>query len=164
MTTTTHLERAAGGATRALSRRLSRRTFVGRVGRYAIATSLGAGGLALVDPAAAHNTGTCGACNPGAPTCCTNGTDSVLCSNLPGWNQNSCPPGTAGCGSWTAGTCGPGGTGTLRFADCCLQCGNGDLCTCIGGAPSCCRHQRWRNGAIDDCAINHIKCRRSFCS
>lgn len=160
----TYLESIADAAARGLARRLSRRAAVSQFGRMTIAASLGAGGLALFPSrAGAHLTGTCGNCSPGAPTCCTDGTDSILCSDLPGWGQNSCPPSTVGCGSWTAGTCN-GGTGTLRMADCCGNCNNGALCECIGGRPTCCRHQLHRNGASDDCATNHIKCRRSFCS
>lgn len=152
----TWLEGVSAEISQALARRVSRRHVVGRIGRTGVAVSLGGAGMALfAAPASAHSGGQCGQCQG---SCC--GSESVWCSTLTGVNQ--CPSGSYGCGSWTVGTC--SGGGVLRYADCCGGCNNGAACTCIGGSPSCCRHQQWTNGASNDCANNHIKCRRSFCS
>lgn len=83
-------------ASDSLARRISRRSFLARTTRTAIAVVMGSAGatLLLADPAAAH-TGGCGTCSG---SCC--GSLSVLCSNLPGHNQNSCPGQTVNCGYW----------------------------------------------------------------
>jgi len=152
----TRLEALAEQVMRKLSVKMSRRAVIDRLGKQAIAVSVGGAGVAiLASPAYAHVGGGCGSCQG---SCC--GPDSVWCSTLTG--VNACPSGSVGCGSWIAGTC--AGGATLRYADCCGGCNNGASCTCIGGAPSCCRHQVHHNGAIDDCSTQHIKCRRSFCS
>jgi hypothetical protein len=161
--TESNLEGAVGAFSRALAQRFTRRSGLSRLGRFGVALSLGGAGVALLDDRAFAATATscCGSCSG---TCC--GSESVWCYNLPGWYQNACPTGTCGCGSWVAGTC-SGGT-TLRYADCCGECGAGADCTCIGGAPSCCRYQTYTNGSCNDCTCGsegfRIKCRRSFCS
>ncbi len=162
-TTETHLQGASEWLTRGIAERITRRKALDRLGKSAIALTLGgAAGAALADPAQAHIPGAyCGQCT-GSTSCCT--AVSVKCTNLPGWNQNSCPPGTCGCGSWvepvSTSIC---SSGQRRYADCCGACNNGQLCTCIGGAPSCCRHQDYTNGSCNDCLNQHIKCRRWFC-
>jgi hypothetical protein len=154
------LESSVGVISRALAVRLTRRSALSRLGRYGVALSIGSAGAALLDEQAFGTTvtGCCGSCTIG--NCC--GSDSVWCSDLPGWNQNSCPTGSCGCGSWTHGTCADGRI--LRYADCCGGCNNGGNCTCINGAPSCCRHQLHTNGSCNDCCGYWIKCRRWFCS
>lgn len=154
--TDTRLEALADIVMRRLAVKMNRRAVIDRLGKQAIAITLGGAGVAvLASPASAHLGASCGACQG---SCC--GADSVWCETLTG--SNSCPSGTVGCGSWIDGTC--AGGATRRFADCCGDCGNGAYCQCVGGAPSCCRHQVHHNGAIDDCANQHIKCRRWFCS
>lgn len=149
------LEELSGEISRTLARRVSRRNALGRFGRTSVAVSLGGLGMGVfATPASAHVGGSCGQCQGG---CC--GAESVWCSTL--WGNNSCPPGSYGCGNWVAGSC--SGGRTLRYADCCGGCNNGGNCQCIGGRPSCCRHQQWHNGDSDNCRVNHIKCRRSYC-
>jgi hypothetical protein len=143
------------GATRRLAVKMSRRAMIDRVGKQAIALSLGGAGLAIAAPDAwAHTSNVCGACTG---NCC--GADSVWCSTLTG--TNACPSGTVGCGHWAAGSC--SGGRTLYYADCCKNCDNGAACRCVGGHPHCCRHQAHRNGTSNDCG-DHIYCRRSYCS
>lgn len=154
--TPTRLEQAGRSLNHLLATRTSRKSLLDRMGKSAIALTLGAAASGVfASTAKAHLGSTCGACQG---SCC--GSDSVWCETLTG--SNACPGGTVGCGSWIAGTC--AGGQTLRYADCCGDCGNGAYCQCVGGAPSCCRHQTYRNGSSDNCADNHIKCRRWFCS
>jgi hypothetical protein len=137
---------------------ITRRSLIHRAGRYGIALSLGGVGAGvLASPALADCTDSCNHCTG---SCCNN--ESVFCAELPGWNQNACPPGTCGCGSWTKSYSGCS-SGVERVADCCGSCGTcGADCYCPGGDPSCCNHQRWHNGSCDDCN-QHVKCRRTFC-
>ena len=139
-----------------LARRISRRSFLARTTRTAIAVVMGSAGASrvLADPAAAH-TGGCGSCGG---SCC--GANSVLCQNLPGHMQNSCPGQTVNCGYWEVNdsSC---ASGRRRYIDCCGGCAGGSNCTCINGAPSCCRHKTYpqQQGTCSD----HIKCRRHHC-
>jgi hypothetical protein len=152
------LEQVSGEISRALARRVSRRDAIGRFGRTAVAVSLGGAGMGVfAAPAAAHLGASCGDCQG---SCCD--LESVWCTTINN-GVNACPSGSYGCGSWSSGNTCAGG-GVLRYADCCGGCNNGLACTCIGGRPSCCRHQQWTNGASNNCADNHIKCRRSFCA
>src|SRR6266516_481215 len=83
------LDRFAVSTSRALARRLPRRTFLGKVGLYATAAVVGASASTLLsqDPALARSN--CG---------CTGG-NSVSCQCLTG--TNACPSGTCQCGCWT---------------------------------------------------------------
>lgn len=154
-------ETALGAGTRVLSRALakrwSRRSLIGRAGRGAVVMAMAGAGAAtlLADPSEAHSSTTCGSCTG---TCCSS--DSVRCGSLPGWMQNSCPTNAFNCGYWDVNdsSC---ASGIRRQVDCCADCHNGADCTCINGNPSCCRHKSHSNqqGTCGD----HIKCRRHLC-
>ena len=163
--TETRLGQTGAALSRALARRLTRRSAVYRLGRYGVALALGRAGAALLDDGALAATAAscyCGECFS-APdrNCC--GNDSVWCSWAYG-TPGECPAGTCECGSWPAG---PG----MRNGDCCGECGGGSDCSCLYfyGAywPSCCRIQNWKPGNCgNDCSncstAYYIKCRRSF--
>lgn len=148
--TDTKLERYSKVATTRLARSVSRRSFIGRVGRGAIAASLGSAGAALLanNSALAH-TGGCG---------CADGCGlSVSCDNLPGHMHNSCPSGSCGCGCWCCSTTGCA-SGYREWCDCCGGCSGG--AGCANGKPTCYNHAVWSNGCNGHI---HIKCRRKNC-
>ena len=159
--TATRLEWHSETATRALAGKLSRRSFLGRVGRGAIAITLGAQGMRLLTPSLAiadHHP-----CPSGCDCSC-----SVSCNYLPGWNSNSCPNwpnGTCRCGSWcfNDNTC---ASGMRRWIDCCNTgwCGNHGGCKCIESKnrPTCCNDRAYSNG---DCSPSPglIVCRIQTC-
>lgn len=145
----THLESLSNRASRRLAGRISRRSFMGRVGKGAIAATLGsAGANLLLAPAIAHD-------NPCQAGC------SIGCATLTG--SNNCPSGSCNCGCWCirvpSGTC----SSTYReWCDCCGGC-QGNL-KCVEGSdglthPSCYNHKAWPEGCDD----LHIKCRRHRC-
>jgi hypothetical protein len=153
------LEETSGSLTRALASRTSRRSFMGRLGRGAIAASLGAAGAQLLAPAAAQAVG-CGSCSG-----C-----SIGCGNLNQWNRNSCPPGSCSCGSWVIRVASSTCSSTLRrWTDCCNTgwCGDhaGGNCNSIGDDgrrhPSCCNPREYFNGSCN--ANGRIVCRRHSC-
>ena len=148
------LETLSEEIARGFAQRVSRRSFLGRLGKGMIAASLGAGGAAiLAEDAFAH------ACNCERCDC------SIGCAALPGHNSNSCPPGTCTCGCWCVS-----GESCPAFREWCDCCG-GDYCNphgcrCVTGTdgctrPSCCHHKEWPGG----CGSSswHIACRRSQC-
>lgn len=146
------LATAAGSVSRRAAERYSRRSFVGKVGRYGVAMTMGWAAMDVLRPeeALAH-------CWQG--TACgyqVYGCNSVWCAG------NECPAGTCGCGSWCEpyASC---ASGWRRVADCCGDCNcAGD---CNHNCPqSCCNHQLYRNGSCSDCQNHHIKCRRWFCA
>lgn len=141
-------------ASRNLANRISRRSMISRLGKTAMALTLGSAGVSLLaDPASAHFSPTCGSCSG---SCCSS--NSVLCANLPGHNANSCPSGSCECGYWTVSQPGCPGTGLRKWTDCCL---GGDPCTCPGGTPSNCRHKTYSQGCTD--CWHHIRCRKYVC-
>src|SRR5574340_983822 len=107
------LESVVGSASRDSARRLGRRSFIGKVGRYGVAITAGWAGMDLLRPenAFAHCVNDCLACSG---TCC--GQNSVFCAG------NVCPSGTCGCGSWVEPYSGCS-SGMRRLADCCGGCG-----------------------------------------
>lgn len=172
MTATTEaggrLDGAVGSLSRALARRVTRRSALGRIGKYGVALSLGAAGTSLIEDqawaAASAASGCCSNCiNKCGHSQCN---DSIYC-NYGGY----CPPGTCECGAWSYyQECGPGNKGIIFYGDCCGGCGGGANCSCPGGAPHCCNYHEWDNGqcAAYQCQCNsttfYINCRRSYCS
>ena len=160
---------ASGSAARYIANRMSRRSFLGRLGQGAIVTAMGTSGLTLLAQSAfAHspNPCVCGQCTGDNGNCCSR--DSIGCGSLPGWNDsNNCPPGSELCGCWTvtvsSGTC---ASGIREWCDCCKGCGTPANCQCITGDdglthPSCCRHKFYTGFQANAC--DHIRCRRRRC-
>lgn len=146
------LESSSDAFARRLAQRVSRRSFLGRVGKGAIvAATAGVAGVALLDVGAfAH-------VNPCQETC------SISCESLPGHNANSCPGSTNTCGCWcinVSSVC--GATGIREWCDCCGD----NYCQgnrqCVEGTdnrthPSCYNHDAYGPGS------EHIACRRHHC-
>jgi hypothetical protein len=153
----TYLESLSNRLARGLATRVSRRSAVGRLGRGAIAVSLGSAGAAIfVGGAAAHT------CN------CSNCSNSVRCECLPG-GSNNCPSGSCQCGWWCVsdGTC---PSGHKFWIDCCGGCNSGQACNCVVDCvdgqqrPTCCHHKEWGCGCgTVGSEFSHIKCRIHVC-
>lgn len=138
------LEGLSENGARRLAMRVSRRSFLGRLGRGMIAASLGAasGAMLLADSVIAHPLpGGCGGC-------------SVTCNTLTG--NNRCPNGTNPNGCWciTASPC-------ANYKEWC-DCTGDNYCQgnrrCINGNPSCYNHRFYSNTGD-----THIACRRYRC-
>jgi hypothetical protein len=152
-TETTGLEKVGGDFSRFFASRVSRRSFLSRVGVGAVALTMGGtAGEALVERAHAHSSCNCGACSG---TCGCN--NSVTCANLTG--SNVCPSGSCICGCWWVSYSGCA-SGFREWCDCCMGCGS---CSCHSGAPSCCNHKFYSSRSTCSTGCNHIKCRRWRC-
>jgi hypothetical protein len=159
MAEATYLEQLSEAVARGLSARVSRRSALGRLGRGAIAVSLGGGAAAyLSETAAAH----------GCP--CGSGCGfSVRCQCLSGGAVGSCPSGTCECGWWCVNdsSC---PSGHKFWIDCCGGCNNGGSCTCMTDCvdgvsrPYCCHHKVYGCGCgTVGSESSHIKCRIRRC-
>lgn len=156
----TWLENLNESISRSLASRFSRRSFMGRLGKGAVAATLGSAGVALVRPEAAL----AASCPSGCNCAC-----SVSCEYLPGWGQNSCPTngyGTCACGSWCFSTtqC---PSGIRRWDDCCginyctKNPGTGCYCVSSVNRPSCCNTKTYSGGCGDASSI--VACRMNTC-
>jgi hypothetical protein len=146
-----------------LAQRVTRASALGKLGRSAVAVSLGSAGVAfLAQEAGAHNVCAYQGCdtnNPNCSPCCYN--LSVTCGSLTG-NYGSCPSGSYDCGYWeyTDNSCNTANH-LRRWTDCCGSCSEGSIGDCRGGAPHCCNHKEYpQQGGI---CSDHIRCRYTFC-
>jgi hypothetical protein len=151
-----------------LAERVSRRSALEKVGRYGMAMSLGAAGVALAPGGLAEAAALASCCD----TCVSNPCGGSGCPNSVWCGLGGvCPSGTCECGSWSiGGSCTSGGkSGTYYAGDCCGNCGGGTNCACHSGAVQCCNYHEWQNGwcAVNDCTCGtsgwFIKCRRQYC-
>lgn len=161
------VDRAVERFSRTLAERLTRRSAVARLGGYGVALSLGAAGVALLEPDRAR-----------ADPCGCGGCKNVSCGcNLSIWCNagGDCPSGTCHCGGWTFScSCSSNGhSGCWWYGDCCGDCGAGSSCLCYsdtcGNSPSCCNQPEWYFNAFCNniCNCNnpwHIYCRRKYCN
>jgi hypothetical protein len=170
------LDHAVESLSRGLARRMTRRSALSKLGRYGVAMSLGASGVALLkdERASAVITSTC--CQSCRGGCCN--CDSYWCS-LGG----VCPSYTCRCGAWWAG-CYCANGARLYYGDCCGNCGCGSYCNCAadrcgngacnqpGGCspcPACChqfQHTSDTGRECGDCGCGcpwYVNCRRAFC-
>jgi hypothetical protein len=153
----TLLSRGAAFLSQRLAERVSRRSFLARVGRGAIAVAMGgSAALALPDRGYAHDSCECGSCSG---SCC--GALTVRCENLPGWNRNRCPSDSCICGCWwesvSTSVC---SSGIREWCDCCRGCTG---CDCVNDHPTCCRHKTYSSRSQCASGCNHIRCRRWRC-
>jgi hypothetical protein len=159
--TSTRAEQVSDLIARSLAQHISRRSFLGRLGKGVVAVSLGAAGAeALLRPPTAM-----------AITCDVNGC-SIQCSQLNGWNQNSCPTGTCECGCWCLISSNQGCPNSHKqWCDCCGGgwCGApGHGCHCQTAGcngktyPTCCYTKEWTGQGCGDSSW-HIACRKSDC-
>jgi len=164
---TSALEILGATVSRSMAAKLSRRSFVGRLGQGVIALTFGAAGATLFRPASAS-----------ALSCSDSSCDpcSIACEHLNGFSGgNKCPNGTCDCGSWTVSlsTSGLCPQNLRRWIDCCDKgswCANhgGPNCNSVGTdgrhKPSCCNHKEWGGCPFDSCTgTGVIVCRRHIC-
>jgi hypothetical protein len=139
----TKLENGSERVMRRLAIRVSRRSFLGTLGRGAVVATIGgvASSVILEGEAQAHSCG-CSGC-------------SVHCQTLTG--NNRCPNNTSVCGCWCIAD--SGCANYKEWCDCCgdTYCQNHPR-QCINGNPSCCNH-RFYSTTSDV----HIACRRYRC-
>lgn len=174
------IERTTGAAAAFLASRMSRRSFLGRVTKYSVASVAGAAGAGiLVNPALA--TLTCDfsfTCDSGCagdrrPPCGAG--RSITClgytgSNCPstGGTGGTCPNCSTACGSWHF-SCPSCPSGIKTFTDCCAtcdQCSAASSCVCkcdIDGVQRahCCFKHCWKGGQS---GCNYVVCRTQNCS
>jgi hypothetical protein len=133
----------------ALARRTPRRSFLGTMGRLAIAAGAGgavggAGALLWAEPASA------------TATVCGGATHSAYCGCSS--STTSCPSGSCQCGCWAV--CNSVCTPVLTYyCDCCAT--SSCSCTCPCG-PRCCFTKEWSGGCGS--SSSRIRCRIRFCS
>ena len=175
------LDRAAGALSRGLARKFTRRSVLSKVGKYGVALSLGAAGVALLDDEAWACTNCCASNGGCCRDCCSRG----CCGAESRWCglHGRCPSGTCGCGAWWTGrycvNSSGQRTGRLMYGDCCGDCGCGSKCTCSSSfnchgtsspCPSCCHQVQWYTDPSRSCGQCqcrcpwYIKCRRAFCA
>ncbi len=183
----TNLERLNRSIIVSLDDRITRRSFVGRMGRGLLVWSLaGTGVVALAGAAhAACNydgsqdapcgcgNGDCGTtlkCKP-APNhnCCLALT--ITCKDLTG-TGGQCPANTSACGSWSIvnPTGCTSGNHIEQWTDCCGTsgvCDGGNNCQCVTGCdgelqPTCCRTKCYCGG-FGSCGSAYIRCRFAQC-
>jgi hypothetical protein len=158
---------------RQLASRLSRRSFVSRLGRGLAVTAVSGIGLVATAKeayAACQYAGTdAGGCvcqvtctNPSGQSCCSPSLVSINCADLPG-GSNACPAGSCKCGCWCISDSGCA-SGLRRWTDCC-GCSPGD-CKCVTGCDgvlhqSCCRTKCY--GGCGTCNSSKIRCRFKSC-
>jgi hypothetical protein len=145
----TRLEGIANRVSRRLAMRVTRRSFIGRLGAGATVALLGAEAANLI-------------ASPSSALACSSGC-STGCLELDGWKKNSCPTGSCDSGCWCItvpqSTC---STGLKRWCDCTGGCSHGADCHCnSNGAPTCCNHKFWGGGCGD--SDDYIKCRHWNC-
>jgi hypothetical protein len=173
---------AAAGLSRAAAERVSRRSFVGKLGRFGIVAAGAGVGLGVLsntawavctdfncDCAGREGDSGCGS-GRGCPGCEKCG-HSLTCKALTGIG-GACPSGTRTCGSWTC-NCGSGtcGGGVREWVDCCPEdgntiCSDASSCRCLRDDdgcthPTCCYRKDYAGGSITRCAF--IRCRFSRC-
>src|SRR6266702_6180836 len=143
------VDRWAREMSRGMANRYPRRSFLGKVGRYAAAAVAGgsASVLLLQEPALAVGCG-CGA------------THSVSCLCLTG--SNTCPSGTCQCGCWSAcDTSRCPSPHSIQWCDCCNKSSHGSACVAsCSNLPKNCFSKEWSGG----CSTGHsIRCRKFSC-
>jgi hypothetical protein len=153
--TGTWLEGVADAIARSLAGRVSRRSFVGRVGLGAVAASLGGVGVSLTRAQTAWASYPC----PSGCNCLC----STQCGNVfPGNPGGTCPSPTCKCGTWCFqdSVC---GSGYRRYDDCCSinWCNANGGCKCVAGRASCCNGKTYPEGCGDANSI--IVCRTLQC-
>jgi hypothetical protein len=143
------VDRWAREMSEGMATRFPRRSFLGKVGRYATAAVAGgtASVLLLQEPALAIGCG-CGA------------THSVSCHCLTG--SNTCPSNTCECGCWIAcDTSRCPSPHSIQWCDCCNQRSPTSRCVArCSGLPANCFPKEWSGG----CNPGHpIRCRKFSC-
>lgn len=157
-----------------LASRISRRSFLGRAGKFALV--IGGGGTAvgiLADPALA--TLQCDTCHPTCTACstsnrpdpgCTAPGSSVTCKGLTG-TGGVCPNSTVTCGSWAC-NCSSCSSGSKRWTDCCetgTHCDGGARCVTDvdGETRPTCRFRKCYPSSQGTCS-QYIRCRIGVCT
>lgn len=154
--------------------RISRRSMLGRIGKYALVLSGGGAVAALMaTPADAalecDCRDSCTAECTGSKKCnCTACGHSVTCNALAGTTA-SCPGYTAECGSWSCG-CSNCPSGRKIWTDCCPtggECNSGANCSCVVdkdgvSRPTCC-YKKCYPGGHGGCG-HFIACRYGRCA
>jgi len=149
------LDHLAGGFSRAMATRFTRRSFFGKVGLYATAAVVGGTASTLLwqEPALAAT------CTDGSASC-NGATTSVTCQCLTG--LNTCPSGTCECGCWTV--CNPSicaFPNAVAWCDCCNTSRHSAGCAC--GKPKNCFP---KEHFCSTCGCNpgfSIRCRKHEC-
>jgi len=170
----TLISHSARGLAQSVASHVSRRSFFGWVGRFALVAATAGWEIGLLaDPAFAvcDCPGRPGDANcSGSRSCpCASCAHSVSCKGL-GFSNTSCPSGSVTCGSWTCSNCSACPSGVRVWHDCCPtdgSCAAASTCRCVtdtdgGRRPTCCNKKFYADES-GGCA-NFIKCRIKLCA
>lgn len=143
--------------TRWLADRTPRRSFLGKMGRGLVASSVGGAAALGLFAEQAYASGGCGCYGDVSVTCaCEYGTDA-------------CPTGTCECGCWTSCSAYCTGCSATQWCDCCNTTSNYTT-HCVGGCgpapgyPTNCytKAQGWPGGCGTGTSV--IRCRYYLCT
>jgi hypothetical protein len=138
MSKSSAVESTTAASARALALRVSRRSFLGRLGRLTVVMAAASAGVNILDDRASALQ--CDQCLPGGNTGCgsgrtpsngpCSGARSVTCGALTG-TGGRCPDNSFACGSWSC-SCSACASGVKRWTDCCGtgQCSASSSCRC----------------------------------
>lgn len=151
------IDRLAGRLSASAATRYPRRSFFGKVGRYAIAAAVGGTASALLwqDSALAAPYRNCPTCFDGRSSCnCKQ--NSVQCAG-------SCPSGTCLCGCWLAcdGTC---GNFASQWCDCCDNTRPSSSGCSAGFPTNCFQKEHTQPAGCGTLHVTVIRCRRLTCT
>jgi len=169
MPTSSQLESATATLSKNVASHVSRRSFLGWVGRVSMVMATAGTVVGITSQEAFALTCNCGgpSCNAGCSgsrACnCQQCGHSVTCGAL-GYS-GQCPPNTVSCGSWVC-SCSSCASGVKRWTDC---CGTGQCtsCRCVRDTdgvsrPSCCYKKCYAGGG-SNCS-HFILCRHGNCT
>lgn len=177
MPTSSQLQSVTANLSKNVASRVSRRSFLGRVGRLTMVMAAAGTVVGITaDEASALQCDCAGRVgdanctgNRTAPSGCRDTGHSVTCLGLTG-TGGQCPPNTVACGSWPCNcptsVC---ASGTRIWTDCCAsgQCSGASSCRCVRDTDgvlrrTCCNKKFYANGG-SNCS-HFIRCRYARCA
>jgi len=171
---TSQLQRATAGLSTKVASRVSRRSFLGRVGRLTMVMAAAGTIVGITAEEAFALQCDCDGrrCDAGctgsrtAPSGCRTGGHSVTCNGLTG-TGGQCPSNSVRCGSWSC-SCSTSvcASGTRIWTDCCASCSSASSCRCVRDTDgvlrrTCCNKKCYVGGS--NCS-HFIRCRYAQCA
>jgi hypothetical protein len=176
MPTSSQLQSVTANLSKNVASRVSRRSFLGRVGRLTMVMAAAGTVVGMTAEEAFALQCDCAGrdCDAGcsgnrtAPSGCRGTGHSVTCRGLTGVGGR-CPDNTVGCGSWSCGNCSACASGVRIWTDCCAtgQCSGASSCRCVRDTDgvlrrTCCNKKCYAGGG-SNCS-HFIRCRYARCA